>query len=63
MKVMKVSFIQPAKQLSPYVALIWVFESRSGVPLADSRIIVPDCRAKSLFLTEIRYAPLSIRDS
>ena len=46
MKVMKVSFIQPAKQLSPYVALIWVFESRSGVPLADSRIIVPDGRAK-----------------
>jgi AraC-like DNA-binding protein len=46
MKVMKVSFIQPGKQLSPYVALIWAFESRSGVPLADSRLIVPDGRAK-----------------
>jgi AraC-like DNA-binding protein len=46
MKAMKVSFIQPEQQLSPYVALIWVFESRSGVPLADSRIIVPDGRAK-----------------
>ncbi len=43
---MKVSFTQPEQQLSPYVALIWVFESRSGVPLADSRIIVPDGRAK-----------------
>jgi AraC-like DNA-binding protein len=46
MQAMKVSFIQPEQQLSPYVALIWVFESRSGVPLADSRIIVPDGRAK-----------------
>jgi AraC-like DNA-binding protein len=46
MKAMKVSFTQPEQQLSPYVALIWVFESSSGVPLADSRIIVPDGRAK-----------------
>ena len=43
---MKVSFTQPEQQLSPYVALIWVFESSFGVPLADSRIIVPDGRAK-----------------
>lgn len=43
---MKVSFIQPEKQLAPYVACIWVFESTFGVPLADSRIIVPDGRAK-----------------
>src|SRR5260370_11945137 len=43
---MKVSFTQQEKQLSPYVALIWVFESSFGVPLADSRIIVPDGRAK-----------------
>ena len=45
-KAMKVSFTQPEKQLSPYVAFIWVFESSFGVPLADSRIIVPDGRAK-----------------
>jgi hypothetical protein len=43
---MNISFIQPEQQLSPYVALIWVFESHSGVPLADSRLIVPDGRAK-----------------
>jgi AraC-like DNA-binding protein len=43
---MKVSFIQPEQQLCPYVAFIWVFESRFGVPMADSRIIVPDGRAK-----------------
>src|SRR5215470_1139686 len=45
-KAMKVSFTRPEQQLSPYVALIWVFESRFGVPLADSRLIVPDGRAK-----------------
>jgi DNA-binding phage protein len=45
-KAMKVSFTRPEQQLSPYVALIWVFESSFGVPLADSRIIVPDGRAK-----------------
>src|SRR6266446_2653063 len=45
-RAMKVSFTQPEKQLSPYVAFIWVFESSFGVPLADSRIIVPDGRAK-----------------
>lgn len=43
---MNVSFTRPEQHLSPYVALIWVFESRFGVPLADSRLIVPDCRAK-----------------
>ncbi len=43
---MKVSFIQPEKQLAPSIAFIWIFESTSGVPLADSRIIVPDGRAK-----------------
>jgi AraC-like DNA-binding protein len=43
---MNVSFTRPEQQLLPYVALIWVFESRSGVPLADSRLIVPDGRAK-----------------
>src|SRR5215467_3271168 len=45
-KAMNVSFTQPEQQLSPYVALIWVFESRIGVPLADNRLIVPDGRAK-----------------
>ena len=43
---MEVSFTRPEQQLSPYVALIWLFESSFGVPLADSRIIVPDGRAK-----------------
>src|SRR5260370_8195151 len=46
MKAMKVSFTPPEKQLSPFVAFIWVFESSVGVPSADNRIIVPDGRAK-----------------
>jgi AraC-like DNA-binding protein len=43
---MNVSFVQPQQQLAPYVAFIWVFESSFGVPMTDSRIIVPDGRAK-----------------
>src|ERR1044071_8221149 len=45
-KTLKVSFTPPEPQLAPYVAFIWVFESSSGVPLTDSRLIVPDGRAK-----------------
>ncbi len=43
---MKVSFTKPQKKLSPYVASFWVFESSVGLPMTDSRIIVPDGRAK-----------------
>lgn len=43
---MKVSFTKPQKQLSPYIDTFWVFESSLGVPTTDSRIIVPDGRAK-----------------
>jgi hypothetical protein len=39
---------KPQEQLSPYVASFWVFESSFGVPMTDSRIIVPDGRAKIL---------------
>ena len=43
---MKVSFTKPQKQLSPYIDTFWVFESSFGLPTTDSRIIVPDGRAK-----------------
>ena len=43
---MKVSFAHPEQELVDYVAQIWVFESRGGIPLTDSRLIVPDGRAK-----------------
>jgi AraC-like DNA-binding protein len=43
---MRVIFIPPEKPLAPFVAVIWVFESSVGLPSADSRIIVPDGRAK-----------------
>jgi AraC-like DNA-binding protein len=47
-KAMKVSFTKPQKQLAPYIDSIWIFESSSGVPMADSHIIVPDGLAKIL---------------
>ncbi|MEZ4667734.1 MAG: helix-turn-helix domain-containing protein [Anaerolineae bacterium] len=43
---MKVSFTKPHKQLAPYIDSFWVFESSSGIPMNDSRIVVPDGRAK-----------------
>jgi len=45
---MNVSFTKPQEQLAPYVASFWVFDSSAGVPITDSRIIVPDGRAKIL---------------
>jgi AraC-like DNA-binding protein len=45
---MKVSFTKPQELLIPYVDSFWVFESSAGVPMTDSRIIVPDGRAKIL---------------
>jgi len=43
-----VSFTKPQDQLASYVASFWVFESNAGIPMTDSRIIVPDGRAKIL---------------
>jgi AraC-like DNA-binding protein len=43
---MKVTFTPPERPLAPFVAVIWVFESAVGLPSADSRMIVPDGRAK-----------------
>jgi AraC-like DNA-binding protein len=45
---MKVSFIKPQPQLALCVAAIWIFESGAGVPISDSRIVVPDGHAKIL---------------
>ncbi len=43
---MQASFTIPEKQLLPYIAVIWTFESSGGIPFADGRLIVPDGRAK-----------------
>ena len=45
---MNVSFTKAQDQLAFYVDSFWVFESNAGVPMTDSRIIVPDGRAKIL---------------
>jgi AraC-like DNA-binding protein len=45
---MKVLFTQPQKQLSRYIDTFWIFESSAGLPMTDSRIVVPNGRAKML---------------
>lgn len=45
---MNVSFTKPQDQLASYVASFWIFENNAGIPMTDSRIIVPDGRAKIL---------------
>jgi AraC-like DNA-binding protein len=45
---MNVWFTKPQEQLAPYIASLWIFESGVGLPMNDSRIIVPDGRAKIL---------------
>ena len=43
---MKFTFIRPTAQLQPYVSSYWAFESSSGIPITDSRIIVPNGKAR-----------------
>src|SRR5215468_6521873 len=43
---MKFTFIRPTTQLRPYIASYWSFESSSGIPVTDSRIIVPNGKAR-----------------
>jgi AraC-like DNA-binding protein len=45
---MKVSFVQPEPQLALCIDAFWIFESSAGVPMSDTRIVVPDGRAKIL---------------
>jgi AraC-like DNA-binding protein len=42
----QVTFTPAEPELASYVALVWTFESSGGIPLTDSRLIVPDGRAK-----------------
>ena len=43
---MKFAFIRPTAQLQPYISSYWAFESSSGIPITDSRIIVPNGKAR-----------------
>ena len=45
---MKISFAKALEQLKPYISSFWVYESASGVPATDARIIVPNGTAKIL---------------
>ena len=38
---MRLSFVKPRPELQPYVETIWVFESSTGLPVADSSVAAP----------------------
>jgi AraC-like DNA-binding protein len=43
---MKLTFVTPEPELQPYIESLWVFESPSGFPAADSSIAAPNGCAK-----------------
>jgi AraC-like DNA-binding protein len=43
---MKFSFIKPVDALVPYINAFWTFESNFGVPVNDTRLIVPNGGAR-----------------
>jgi len=45
---MQVSAFRPHPEFTPYIPVIWLFESETGIPTEDSRIIVPNGNAKIL---------------
>jgi len=46
---MKLSFVKPRPELQPYVETIWVFESSTGLPAADSSVAAPTGGSKLTF--------------
>jgi AraC-like DNA-binding protein len=43
---MKIKFIKPKSEIAQYVDLFWVFECDFGLPVFDSRIVVPNGTSK-----------------
>lgn len=39
---MRISFVQPGPELRPYIESVWVFESRRGMPPADTSMAAPN---------------------
>ena len=39
---MRLSFVQPRKELQPYIEAFWVFESATGIPLTNQSLAVPN---------------------
>src|SRR6516225_5493844 len=38
----RLSFVKPRQELQPYIESFWVFESTTGIPLADRNLAVPN---------------------
>src|SRR5262245_66412574 len=43
---MRISFVQPRAELSPYIEAFWVFESSVGMPRTDQSMAAPNGCAK-----------------
>lgn len=46
---MKLSFVTPRPELRPYIESLWVFESRVGLPAAESNLAAPNGCCKLTF--------------
>jgi hypothetical protein len=43
---MRIEFVKPKQEIAQYIKLFWIFECDFGLPLLDSRIIVPNGTSK-----------------
>ena len=49
---MKLTFVQPDKELQPYIKSLWAFESVTGMPQSDKSLAVPNGCPKLIVLCE-----------
>ena len=56
---MKVSFIKPRLELSPYIESLWIFECATGMPLTERSLAVPNGCSKLIIPYENSLAGIS----
>ena len=56
---MRLSFVQPRKELRPYIESLWVFESANGIPLTDRSLAVPNGCSKLIIPYENSLSGIS----
>jgi AraC-like DNA-binding protein len=49
---MKLTFVNPRRELQPYIESFWVFESPTGLPATDSSIVTPNGCSKLIIPCE-----------
>lgn len=55
----RLSFVKPRQELQPYIESFWVFESTTGIPLADRNLAVPNGCSKLIIPYEISLMGVS----